>query len=208
MWFLLAGHLRDAVNVCAQQLNDIQLAIAIARAYEGDGGPVLTELLEERVLPLAAFEGDRWMATWAFWMLGQRDMAVRALITPVHVLLAEHRPGSSGSSVSSSQHARSYLATDPALGVMYRQLRGRTAQTIMGATRVSPREEWAFVLHMARLYDRMGCDVLALDLGRFSDTLFRSNCFYGARTRLILLSAKLGVLEATAAGEEAPERSA
>ena len=29
-----------------------------------------------------------------------------------------------------------------------------------------PREEWEFVLRNARLYDRMGCDFLALDLVR------------------------------------------
>ena len=79
-FFLLAGNVRDAVNICAQQLQDIQLAIAVARVYEGDDSAVLHELLEEKVLPLAAFEGNRWMASWAFWMLGRRDMAVRALI--------------------------------------------------------------------------------------------------------------------------------
>jgi hypothetical protein len=29
---------------------------------------------------LAAQEGNRWLASWAFWMLHRRDMAVRALI--------------------------------------------------------------------------------------------------------------------------------
>jgi hypothetical protein len=61
-------------------MGDLQLAIAITRAYEGDNGPVLREILEEKVLPEAASEGNRWMASWAFWMLGRRDMAVRALI--------------------------------------------------------------------------------------------------------------------------------
>ena len=79
-FFLLAGNLQDAVNICANQMGDIQLAIAVARVYEGNDGPVLKELLEDKILPLAAFEGNRWMATWAFWMLGRRDMAVRALI--------------------------------------------------------------------------------------------------------------------------------
>ena len=64
----------------ANQIGDIQLAIAITRVYEGDSGPVLRKLLEERVLPHAASDGNRWMASWAFWMLGRRDMAVRALI--------------------------------------------------------------------------------------------------------------------------------
>lgn len=79
-FFLLAGHLKDAVNVCCHQLNDLQLAVAIARVYEGDDGAVLRELLEDKVLPFAAVDGDRWLATWAFWMLTRRDKAVRALI--------------------------------------------------------------------------------------------------------------------------------
>jgi hypothetical protein len=79
-FFLLADCLKDAVNVCLNQLKDIQLAIAITRVYEGDSGPVLRELLEDSVLELAAQEGNRWLASWAFWMLRRRDMAVRALI--------------------------------------------------------------------------------------------------------------------------------
>lgn len=62
------------------QVRDFQLAIAVTRAYEGDDGPVLKEILEERILPEAAADGNRWMASWAFWMLGRRDMAVRSLI--------------------------------------------------------------------------------------------------------------------------------
>jgi hypothetical protein len=48
--------------------------------YEGDHGPVLKEFLEEKILPDATVDGNRWMATWALWMLGRRDRAVRALI--------------------------------------------------------------------------------------------------------------------------------
>ena len=58
----------------------MQLAIAVARVYEGDGGPVLKEFIEKKILPQALLEGNRWLATWAFWMLFQRDKAVRALI--------------------------------------------------------------------------------------------------------------------------------
>lgn len=58
----------------------MQLAIAITRVYEGDNGPVLRKLLQDEVLPLAAQEGNRWLASWAFWMMGRKDMAVRALI--------------------------------------------------------------------------------------------------------------------------------
>ena len=91
-FFLLADCLRDAVNVILTQLKDLQLAIAVTRVYEGERGPILKELLEEKVLPLAAQEGNRWLASWAFWMLHRRDMAVRALIVRVNHSPALSRP--------------------------------------------------------------------------------------------------------------------
>lgn len=176
-FFLLADCLKDAVNVCLNQLRDLQLAVAITRIYEGDNGPVLRELLEEKVLPLAAQEGNRWLASWAFWMLRRRDMAVRALIVGAIPLLHAPSPLSSnvdkapvytliGTPQSPDMQSKLYLTDDPALIVLYSQLRQKTLQTLRGASRVTPRVEWAFVLHSARLYDRMGCDVLALDLGK------------------------------------------
>ena len=135
---------------------------------------MLKELLEEKVLPLAAQEGNRWLASWAFWMLHRRDMSVRALIvccnniprasettnthkSPVYTLLeTPHSP---------DIQSKLFLTDDPALVVLYSQLRQTTLQTLRGASKVTPKVEWAFVLHNARLYDRMGCDLLALDLG-------------------------------------------
>jgi hypothetical protein len=62
--------------------------------------------------------------------------------------------------------AKSYLSNDPALVVLYKQIREKTLQTLKGATQIPPTAEWNFVLRNARLYDRMGCDLLALDLVR------------------------------------------
>ncbi len=68
--------------------------------------------------------------------------------------------------------SRSFLTDDPALVVLYSQLRQTTLQTLRGASKVTPKVEWEFVLHTARLYDRMGCDFLGLDLGMYT-------CFLG-----------------------------
>ena len=157
-FFLLAGNLQDAVNVCTNQLDDLQLAIAVARVYDGDDSLVLRSLLEEKVLPQATFEGNRWLATWAFWMLGQRDMAVRVMISPIYTLIDLPE--------APNLQSKSYLSSDPALVVLYKQLRGKTSQALKGASKISPRAEWEFVIQNARLYDRMGCDLLALDLVR------------------------------------------
>ena len=164
-FFLLADHLQDAINVCAHQLEDLQLAITVARVYGGDtDNPVLFSLLQDKILPQAALEGNHWLATWAFWMLGRRDMAVRALISPVSTLV-DSTPSVASSNVTDTR-AQSFLATDPALVVLYKQLREKSLQTLRGASSITLREEWEFVMQNARLYNRMGCDLLALDLVR------------------------------------------
>ena len=168
-FFLLGDALADAVNVCAQQLKDIQLAVTIARAYGGDNSPILHDLITHRILPEAAETGNRWMATWAFWMLNKRDKAVRTLVSPIYTLL-DDTPDSPSLRGPPGQNipiqAKSYLSNDPALVVLYRQLREKTLQTLRGASMIKPREEWEFIIRNARLYSRMGCDLLALDLTR------------------------------------------
>ncbi|KAF1845268.1 uncharacterized protein K460DRAFT_286617 [Cucurbitaria berberidis CBS 394.84] len=155
-FFLLADHLQDAISVLHNQLGDTQLAIAVARVYGGDDSLVLLSFLKDKVLPQAARDGNRWMATWAYWLLGRRDTAVRALVTPLSRLLSPPE--------TPNLQSKSYLTDDPALVVLYKQLREKSLQTLRGATMIGMREEWEFVLHTARLYERMGCDVLALDL--------------------------------------------
>ncbi|CUS15530.1 unnamed protein product [Tuber aestivum] len=162
-FFLLADSLKDAVNVCFDRMNDMQLAIAVARVYEGDNGPVLRALLEDRILPLAVEKGNRWLATWAFWMLRRKDMAVRCLLSPLQSLTTQ---GTDSPSTPTKIEARLFLADDPALVILYRQIREKTLQTLRGAEKISPEAESQFLLHTARLYDRMGCDLLALDLVR------------------------------------------
>lgn len=157
-FFLLADHLHDAVQVLHNQLGDTQFAIAVARVYGGDDSPVLKTFLADKILPQAARDGNRWLATWAYWMLGRRDTAVRSLVTPLSRLLSPPE--------TPNFHSKSYLTDDPALVVLYKQLREKSLQTLRGATMIGMREEWDFVLHTASLYERMGCDVLALDLVR------------------------------------------
>jgi hypothetical protein len=155
-FFLLADHLQDAVSVIYNQLGDTQLAVAVARVYGGDDSPVLHTFLKDKILPQAARDGNRWLATWAYWLLGRRDTAVRALVTPLTRLLSPPE--------TPNFRSKSYLTDDPALVVLYKQLREKSLQTLRGATMIGMREEWDFVLHTANLYERMGCDVLALDL--------------------------------------------
>jgi RAVE protein 1 C terminal len=87
-FFLLADSLKDAVNVCLRNLHDMQLAVGIARAYEGDDGPTLRFIIDEHVLPQAVSTGDRWLASWAFWMIGDRGKSVQALLVLTYFIFS------------------------------------------------------------------------------------------------------------------------
>lgn len=86
-FFLLGGGLRDAVNVCTRNLDDLCLGLTIARLYEGGTrGAIFTDLLRKDVLQQAVKTNNRWLAHWALSMLGDEDQAMEALCRPLHTL--------------------------------------------------------------------------------------------------------------------------
>ncbi|KAK7059134.1 regulator of (H+)-ATPase in vacuolar membrane [Paramarasmius palmivorus] len=158
-FFLLGDSLKDAVNVCVKQLNDFQLAVAIARIVEqSNDGPVLRSILNNNVLPLAFREGNRWLASWAFWLLHRRDLSVRVLVSPLQELV-------SILDVPVTNIGEPHY-DDPSLALLFSQLRSKTLQAAKGNSEISGRMEFNFVLQIARVFCRMGCHVLALDLVR------------------------------------------
>ncbi|KZT31551.1 hypothetical protein SISSUDRAFT_713707 [Sistotremastrum suecicum HHB10207 ss-3] len=158
-FFLLGGSLKDAVNVCLKHLKDFQLAVAIARVIEqGDDGPILRDILERTVIPTAFREGNRWLGSWAFWVLRRRDLAVRILVTPL-VELAPTLP------MPVSEIGDNHY-DDPSLALLFSQIRSMTLQTVKGTSEISGRTEFRFVMQIARVFCRMGCHVLALALVR------------------------------------------
>ncbi|PWN51218.1 hypothetical protein IE53DRAFT_379141 [Violaceomyces palustris] len=168
-FFMLGGSLKDAVNVCARNLEDLALAIAIARINEGsDDGPVLRELLTNRVLPHAFSQGLRWLASWSFWMLKRRDLAVRIILTPLEEMLKDPEIKAEGlirtQDVEGSCGDGQY--DDASLALLFSQLKTKSLQTIKGTQLITERKEFEFVLHMNKVLGRMGCQVLGLALLR------------------------------------------
>ncbi|KAG1784113.1 RAVE protein 1 C terminal-domain-containing protein [Suillus placidus] len=158
-FFLLGGSLKDAVHVCLRHLSDFQLAIALARVVEGGSdGPVLRDILHNTVIPTAFREGNRWLGSWAFWMLNRRDFAVRILVTPL-------RDIADALDIQVAEIGEPHY-DDPSLALLFSQLRSKTLQTAKGTSEISGRSEFNFVLQIARVFCRMGCHALALDLVR------------------------------------------
>ncbi|KXN83882.1 Regulator of V-ATPase in vacuolar membrane protein 1 [Leucoagaricus sp. SymC.cos] len=158
-FFLLGGSLKDTVNVCVRQLGDFQLAVALARVVEQcNEGVILQGILKDAVLPIAFQTGNRWLGSWAFWLLHRRDLAVRILLTPLPDIAAAYN-------ILVEEIGEPHY-DDPSLALLFSQLRSKTLQAVKGTSEISGRSEFSFVLQMARVFCRMGCHVLALDLVR------------------------------------------
>ncbi|EXJ82790.1 hypothetical protein A1O3_06605 [Capronia epimyces CBS 606.96] len=160
-FFLLAGSLWDAIAVCLHQVQDLQLAIAIARVFETkQASSDMVRMVDEAILPLAVeSEEGRWMASWAYSLVGRPEQAIRALVRPVHEVV-----GMSLEKIEGMVGSLSYTANDPVLTALYTQLRAELVKQNKWCNVVGAKEEWDFVMRCVRQYLRMGCDVLALSL--------------------------------------------
>lgn len=89
-FFLLAGALRDAIDVCLHKLNDIQLAMLIARLYEDDmTSPNLKRLLYEEILgcdqdganpDINKAHPDPFLRSMALWLLKDYSGSLNTLL--------------------------------------------------------------------------------------------------------------------------------
>lgn len=165
-FFLLGGSLKDAVNVCLKHLGDFQLAVALARIVEQNTeGPILRDILTDNVLPTAFQNGNRWLGSWAFWLLHRRDLAVRILLvhtfyfcswclltypsqTPLQDIALDF-----GVKITEIGEPR---YDDPGLALLFSQLRSKTLQAAKGTSEIPGRAEFSFVLQMAKVFCRMG----------------------------------------------------
>ncbi|XP_037658151.1 dmX-like protein 1 isoform X6 [Choloepus didactylus] len=84
-FFLLAGCLRDAIEVCLEKLNDIQLALVIARLYESefDTSATYKSILRKKVLGIDSpinLHYDPFLRSMAYWILEDYSSALETLI--------------------------------------------------------------------------------------------------------------------------------
>jgi hypothetical protein len=81
-FFLLANKLEDAVAVCVKRLDDLQLALVVARLWEGEEGRVFRATLEQHVLPRVLQSDDRALQSLVFWLLRRYRDALHTLTFP------------------------------------------------------------------------------------------------------------------------------
>ncbi|XP_037365370.1 dmX-like protein 1 isoform X1 [Talpa occidentalis] len=174
-FFLLAGCLRDAIEVCLEKLNDIQLALVIARLYESefDTSATYKSVLRKRVLgidsPVSELNSlninmhyDPFLRSMAYWILEDYSSALETLIKqPV-------REDSDQVTMSACNPAvfnfYNYLRTHPLLlrrhfGSSHMTLTGKSG--LAGTINLSERRLF-FTAASAHL--KAGCPMLALEV--------------------------------------------
>ncbi|CDO95116.1 unnamed protein product [Kluyveromyces dobzhanskii CBS 2104] len=158
-FFLLAGSLKDCINVIRKQINDLDLAVAVCRVYEGDNGSVLDEFLREQILPKAIIDSDRWTTSYVYWKMRKQDLAIKALVQPPVELDDNSKWIQKNKCVN-----KSFLVEDPLLLQLYLQLRNRNIDYYNAALEVNESLEYEIVMRVVTIYTRMGCDYLAVAL--------------------------------------------
>ncbi|XP_063036223.1 dmX-like protein 1 isoform X9 [Melospiza melodia melodia] len=123
-FFLLAGHLKDAVEVCLEKLHDIQLALVISRLYESEFEVSSTykSVLQKRVLGSVStgkessgnIHCDPFLRSMAYWILEDYSKALDTLIK--HSVEDEGDEGDGSSSCNPAVfNFYNYLRTHPLL---------------------------------------------------------------------------------------------
>jgi hypothetical protein len=77
-FFLLAGKIRDAIEVIVNNLNDIQLALLIARLYESDEQNSVNNILNREILTKP--HTDPFYRSMAYWLLKDYDRSLNTLL--------------------------------------------------------------------------------------------------------------------------------
>ncbi|KAK4503863.1 hypothetical protein PRZ48_004778 [Zasmidium cellare] len=133
-FFLLADDPASASSVLAGQCENVQLGIAVARLYCGDGSSVLRGLLENRILLHAQETGNRWLMSWCHAVMLEKTQAAETLVMPLDGVKTWHQD-------------------DPLTMLLYKHLRNTPSE-----------HEYDAVLRSARILRRMGLWLLALEL--------------------------------------------
>jgi hypothetical protein len=77
-FFLLAGKTRDAIEVIVNNLNDIQLALLIARLYETDEQNLVNNILHREILTKP--HNDPFYRSMAYWLLKDYEHSLNTLL--------------------------------------------------------------------------------------------------------------------------------
>lgn len=84
-WFLLGSSLKDAVSVCLRNLEDHDLALAVARIYSDDRSEITRSLVKSTIFDFAKTKGSRFLGCWCHEFLGDFESSMDTLMSPFSI---------------------------------------------------------------------------------------------------------------------------
>uniref|UniRef100_A0A5F8GCU3 Dmx like 1 n=1 Tax=Monodelphis domestica TaxID=13616 RepID=A0A5F8GCU3_MONDO len=193
-FFLLAGCLKDAVEVCLEKLNDVQLALVIARLYESefDTSATYKSILHKKVLGIDSsarehssvnmnVHDDPFLRSMTYWILEDYSKALDTLIKQP---IKEEEAIASSTCNPAVFNFYNYLRTHPLL--LRRHFGSSDASStqicltgengLAGKINLSERRLFFTTAH-AHL--KAGCPMLALEvLSKMPKVIKKSKLFY------------------------------
>ncbi|XP_061623671.1 dmX-like protein 1 isoform X3 [Phyllopteryx taeniolatus] len=173
-FFLLAGSLKDAVEVCLEKLQDLQLALVISRLYESEFETASTykNILQRHVLghdKQIPMHQDPFLRSMAHWVLEDYS---KALDTLLEQTTNKAKSGSTDTGSVSSSNAEvfnfyTYLCTHP---LLLRRHFGSSEKAKVSLTAEGRRadsislEERRLFFTAAYAHLQAGCPMLALEV--------------------------------------------
>lgn len=135
-----------------KNIKDYQLAIAVCRVYDGDNSPLLKEILENSIIPMAIETNDRWLASIAFWLLNKQKDSIRAIVVPLSQFTDKN--------IDTTEMDSAETVHNPNAFILFHYLKKKLNQE---QHLVVPYEiEYGFSLLVSRSYERLGLPLLAL----------------------------------------------
>ncbi|BFG22185.1 hypothetical protein CerSpe_084590 [Prunus speciosa] len=152
-FFLLGGDTSSAVNICAKNLGDEQLALVICRLVEGRGGPLERHLITKFMLPFAIEKDDYWLASLLEWELGNYSQSlIRMLGFQINSATEKHALSSNGVAFS-----------DPNVGLYCLMLATNNCmRNAVGEQNIAILGRWAILMTSTAL-NRCGLPLEALE---------------------------------------------
>lgn len=168
-FFLLAGSIKDSVSVIMKQMNDIPLAIAVAKCYDGSSnGDGMMYILQRSIIPKGIDENDRWRLSWCFNILNDKRMEIKALILPFNEIIDEFNKIFKFKFKLSNENLnislRSKNIEDPILLLVYETLKNKKLIYFQSSNEIPMKIEFDFILNVSSMYTKLGCDWLGLNL--------------------------------------------
>ncbi|KAM7415976.1 hypothetical protein PAMA_018173 [Pampus argenteus] len=179
-FFLLAGSLKDAVEVCLEKMQDLQLALVISRLYESEFETASTykKILQRHVLgqdKQIPAHHDPFLRSMAHWVLEDYSKALDTLLEQpannANSASTENRSDAGSSSVSTCNpevfNFYTYLRTHP---LLLRRHFGSSDKAKVGLTAEGRRadsislEERRLFFTAAYAHLHAGCPMLALEV--------------------------------------------